>query len=61
VFLQAVIDETGRVSACRTVYSRSRSFSFAAETALNEWRFTRATRGGAPVSVIVSVEIKFMF
>jgi protein TonB len=58
VVLEAVLDPTGRVTQLRVVRSIP-LLDQAAVDAVKQWRYTPSTYGGKPVSVLMTVTIRF--
>jgi len=58
VVLEAVLDPTGRVTQLRVVRSIP-LLDQAALDAVKQWRYTPSTYGGKPVSVLMTVTIRF--
>jgi protein TonB len=58
VLLEAVLDPTGRVTQLRVIKSAP-IFDQAALDAVRQWRYTPSTYGGHPVSVLMTITIRF--
>jgi periplasmic protein TonB len=58
VLLEAVLDPTGRVTQLRVIKSAP-MFDQAAQDAVRQWRYTPSTYGGHPVSVLMTITIRF--
>jgi protein TonB len=58
VVLEAVLDPTGRVTQLRVVRSIP-LLDQAALDAVRQWRYTPSAYGGKPVSVLMTVTIRF--
>lgn len=61
VQVSCVIDERGQVLDTKVERSSDASFDSPAREALKQWKFKPAKQDGAPVSVRVSIPIKFVF
>jgi len=57
VVLRAVVDSTGRVRDMRIVRSVDPSMDAAVQDAVGEWRFRSGVLNGAPVPVVVTIEV----
>jgi protein TonB len=58
VVMEAVLDPTGRVTQLRVIQSVP-LLDQAAVDAVRQWRYTPSTLGGQPVSVLMSITIRF--
>jgi protein TonB len=58
VILEAVLDTTGRVTQLRVIKSAP-MFDQAALDAVRQWRYTPSLYGGHPVSVLMSITVRF--
>ena len=58
VVMEAVLDPTGRVTQLRVIQSVP-LLDQAAMDAVRQWRYTPSTLGGHPVSVLMSITIRF--
>jgi protein TonB len=58
VALEAVIDATGRVNDVRVVHSIP-PLDQAAIDAVRQWRFTPTLLNGEPVSILLTVTVRF--
>ena len=59
VILEAIIDETGRVSVQRIIQSQPMGLDRASIDAVESWRFEPATLRGEPVPVFYNLTIHF--
>jgi len=59
VVLEAVVRRDGKIDVVHLVRSLGFGLDQNAIDALKKWRFRPATKGGAPVDSIVSVEVRF--
>jgi len=59
VILEAVLDPTGRVTQLRVIRSAP-VFDQAALDAVRQWRYTPSLYGGHPVSVLMTITVRFM-
>lgn len=58
VVMEAVLDATGRVTQLRVIQSVP-MLDQAAMDAVRQWRYTPSTYGGRPVSVLMTITIRF--
>jgi len=58
VVMEAVLDATGRVTQLRVIQSVP-LLDQAALDAVRQWRYTPSTLGGHPVSVLMTITIRF--
>jgi protein TonB len=58
VFLEAVLDTTGRVTQLRVIKSAP-MFDQAALDAVRQWRYMPSLYGGHPVSVLMTITVRF--
>ena len=58
VILEAVLDTTGRVTQMRVIKSAP-MFDQAALDAVRQWRYTPSIYGGHPVSVLMTITVRF--
>jgi protein TonB len=58
VIVEAVIDETGKVSDVRVLRS-VRLLDDAAREAVRKWRFTPTLLNGTPVPIVMTVTVAF--
>lgn len=58
VILEAVLDTTGRVTQLRVIKSAP-MFDQAALDAVRQWRYTPSLYGGHPVSVLMTITVRF--
>ena len=58
VILEAVLDTTGRVTQLRVIKSAP-MFDQAALDAVRQWRYTPSLYGSHPVSVLMSITVRF--
>lgn len=61
VTVKCIIDEKGNVTEPEVEKSSNGAFDKPALAALKKWKFKPAKQDGAPVSVKVSIPIKFVF
>jgi TonB family protein len=61
VVLQAIIDETGRVTSIRVIREPGVNAGFveAATAAVSQWRYEPGHFGGEPVAVTMTVVVEF--
>jgi protein TonB len=59
VILEAVLDTTGRVTQLRVIKSEP-LLDQAAVDAVKQWRYTPSLYGGRPVSVLMTITVRFM-
>jgi periplasmic protein TonB len=58
VILEAVLDTTGRVTQLRVIKSEP-LLDLAAVDAVKQWRYTPSLYGGRPVSVLMTITVRF--
>jgi len=58
VIMEAVLDTTGRVTQLRVIQSAP-MFDQAALDAVRQWRYTPSLYGGRPVSVLMTITVRF--
>jgi len=61
VMVKCTIDEQGNVTEPTVEKSSNNAFEKPAIAALKKWKFKPAKQDGAPVSIKVSIPIKFVF
>jgi TonB family protein len=59
VILRAIVERDGTVGDVRVVRSLEPTHDEEASKALAQWQFERATRGGQPVGMVITVEMTF--
>jgi TonB family protein len=59
VLLEIVVQRDGRVGTVRVLRSLGAGLDERAIQAVRQWRFSPATRQGAPVDVVVEVSVGF--
>lgn len=61
VTVNCLVDEKGNVTESRVEKSTNEAFDQAALDAVKRWKFKPAKQDGAPVSIRVSIPVRFVF